>query len=69
MTLSPLSPLGILLLFTGTQLALTMRDIRTREEFFALIVMLRLTLTFKLTVGFLIGIALHALIKSFKITI
>lgn len=58
MNLIPFSVLGVLLVFAGGQLALTILDINTRKEMFVCFIMLGITLMSSLAVGFGIGIAL-----------
>ncbi len=57
-TLLPMSILGVLLLFAGSQLALTIIDMRERKELFVVCMMLGITLASNLAAGFLAGIAL-----------
>lgn len=62
--LLPLSVLGVLLFFAGSQLALTIVDLRDRKDIFIVLIMLGLTLAINLTVGFLIGIISAYLLKK-----
>ncbi len=67
--LLPMSVLGVLLIFAGTQLALTIIDLKDRKGLFVALVMLGITLATNLAVGFVIGIALAYAIKSEKLTV
>ena len=67
--LMPMAVLGILLVFAGAQLALSIMDLNTRKEFFVVIIMLGITLASNLAVGFLVGIILAQLLKSEKLTV
>jgi SulP family sulfate permease len=65
----PLSILGVLLLFAGSQLALTMMDIDSRKDFFVALTMLGITLASNLAFGFLCGFAIAYLLKSERLTV
>jgi SulP family sulfate permease len=67
--LIPLSVLGVLLIFAGSQLALTIIDIKERKELFVILVMLGITLASNLAVGFGVGIAIAYALKSEKLTV
>jgi SulP family sulfate permease len=67
--LLPLSVLGILLLFAGSQLALTIMDLENRKDYFVVLLMLGITLATNLAAGFMAGIALAYLIKSDKLKV
>jgi SulP family sulfate permease len=67
--LLPLSALGVLLLFAGSQLALTILDMKDRKELFVPLMVLGITLASNLAVGFLTGIALAYALRSEKLTI
>jgi SulP family sulfate permease len=67
--LLPLSVLGVLLIFAGGQLALTVIDLLNRKELFVVIVMLSITLAVNLAAAFGIGIVLAYLLRSEKVTI
>jgi len=56
--LLPLTLLGVLLIFAGSQLALTIVDIKQRADLFVVVMILALTLTTNLAVGFLVGIVI-----------
>jgi SulP family sulfate permease len=63
-SLLPMSALGVLLVFAGSQLALTLLDMKERKELFVPLMVLGITLASNLAVGFLTGIALGNILKS-----
>lgn len=63
----PMGILGVLLLFAGSQLALTLVDLKTRTELFIAFIMLGVTLTSNLAVGFVVGLILSWTLGKFKI--
>ena len=65
--LLPLSVLGVLLLFAGSQLALTVLDLRNRKELFVCLIILGITLATNLAAGFITGIAVACLLKWKKL--
>jgi sulfate permease, SulP family len=67
--LLPLSVMGVLLLFAGSQLSLTLLDMKTRSDLFAATLVLGITLASNLAVGFVCGLAAAYGLKSklFKI--
>ena len=67
--LIPFSVLGILLVFAGSQLAITIIDIKVKKDLFVSLIMLGITLTSNLAVGFCVGIILAYALKSDKLTI
>ena len=67
--LLPMSVLGVLLIFAGSQLALTIIDLKDRKGLFVALVMLGITLATNLAVGFLVGIALAYALKSERLTV
>jgi SulP family sulfate permease len=67
--LLPMAVLGVLLLFAGSQLALTIIDIRKPKELFVVLVMLGITLASNLAVGFIAGIAIAYVLRSDKIKV
>ena len=67
--LLPMAALGILLIFAGAQLSLTLLDMRTRKEMFVPILMVGITLASNLAAGFLIGIAVAYALKSEKLNV
>jgi SulP family sulfate permease len=67
--LLPMSVLGVLLVFAGSQLALTIIDMKERKDLFVALVMLGITLASNLAVGFVVGIAVAYALKSEKLTV
>jgi SulP family sulfate permease len=67
--LIPMAILGVLLLFAGSQLALTILDIRERKEMFVVVTILGITLASNLAAGFMAGILLAYLLRSPKLTV
>jgi SulP family sulfate permease len=61
--LLPLSILGVLLLFAGSQLALTVMDLNDRCDLFVCLIILGITLATNLAVAFIAGIAIAYLLK------
>ena len=67
--LLPMAILGVLLIFAGGQLALTVIDMKTRKDLFVALLMLGITLASNLAAGFLIGIVVAYALKSEKLNI
>ena len=67
--LLPMSVLGILLLFAGSQLALNVIDVNARKDLFVCLAILGVTLAANLAVGFVLGVALAYALKSEKLNI
>ena len=67
--LLPLSALGVLLIFAGVQLSLTLLDMQTRQELFIPIIIAGITMASNLAAGFLVGIALAYLMKWDRLSI
>jgi len=67
--LVPMSVLGVLLIFAGSQLALPIIDLRERKDLFVVLVMLGITLASNLAIGFVLGIAIAYALKSEKLTV
>jgi sulfate permease, SulP family len=67
--LLPLAVLGILLLFAGSQLCLTILDLTKRKDMFVCLVVLGITLATNLAAGFMAGIAVAYLIKSDRFSV
>ena len=67
--LIPMSILGVLLLFAGSQLGLTIIDLQGRKEYFVALIILGITLAGNLAAGFIVGTAVaHILsIERFQI--
>ena len=64
--LLPMAALGVLLLFAGSQLSLTVLDMTERKDLFVCMLMLGITLASNLAVGFITGIVLAYALKSGK---
>ncbi len=67
--LIPLAILGVLLLFAGSQLSLTILDVEERKDMFVVATILGITLASNLAAGFLVGVALAYLLRSPKLTV
>lgn len=67
--LLPLSVLGILLVFAGSQLALTIRDITERTDLFVVVIMLGITIATNLAAAFIAGIIIAYAFKTGKLRI
>ncbi|MFH1491657.1 MAG: molybdate transporter family protein, partial [Pseudomonadota bacterium] len=67
--LLPMSALGVLLLFAGSQLALTISDMNDRKALFIALLILGITLASNLAAGFIAGIAVAYLLKWDKLKI
>ena len=67
--LLPMSALGILLIFAGAQLCLTLLDMKTRKELFIPILVVGITIASNLAAGFLAGIVVAHALKSEKLTV
>ena len=67
--LIPMSALGVLLVFAGSQLALTILDLKGRKDLFVPLMMVGITLASNLAVGFIAGIAIAYALKSDKLNI
>jgi SulP family sulfate permease len=60
--------LGVLLLFAGSQLALTILDVNERKDLFVVVTILGITLAANLAAGFMAGIVLAYLLRVEKLT-
>ena len=67
--LLPLSVLGILLLFAGCQLGLTIMDLENRKNFFVVLLMLGITFASNLAAGFMVGIVVAWALKADKLQV
>ncbi len=67
--LVPMAVLGVLLLFAGSQLALTITDMKERKDLFVVLVMLGITLSANLAAGFIVGIAVAYAVRSERLTV
>jgi SulP family sulfate permease len=65
----PMAALGVLLIFAGAQLTLTLLDMQTRKELFVPILILGITLASNLAAGFLAGIAVAYLLKWKRLSV
>jgi SulP family sulfate permease len=65
----PMAALGVLLIFAGAQLTLTLLDMQTRKELFVPILVLGTTLASNLAAGFLSGIAVAYILKLKRISV
>jgi len=67
--LLPMSALGILLVFAGLQLSLTLLDMHSRKQMVVPMVVLGITLASNLAAGFLTGIVVAQALKSDRLSI
>lgn len=67
--LIPYSILGVLLIFAGAQLGLSILDMMERKQMFVVLIMLTITLTSNLAWAFAAGIVIAALLRSPKIEV
>lgn len=67
--LLPMSVLGVLLIFAGAQLALTILDMQTRKDLFVIVLIVGITLASNLAAGFLTGIVVAALLRWEKLSV
>lgn len=67
--LLPVSVLGVLLFFAGSQLAIMIQDLKEKKEIFVVVTMLGITLASNLAVAFICGIILSYALKSEKIKV
>ncbi|MCG6930451.1 MAG: putative sulfate/molybdate transporter [Desulfofustis sp.] len=67
--LIPLSVLGILLVFAGGQLGLSIVDLLTRKELFVILMIVGITLASNLAAGFIAGIAIDRMVRWEKLSI
>jgi len=67
--LLPMSILGVLLLFAGGQLSLSVIDMKERKELFVSLMILGITLASNLAVGFIVGIGVAYAFKSDKLNV
>lgn len=69
LNLLPLSILGVLLVFAGLQLTMTIRDLESRKDYFVATLMLGITLATNLAAGFIGGILVAWLLRWKKLSI
>lgn len=67
--LLPMSMLGILLIFAGAQLTMTIMDLEHRKDYFVATLILGITLASNLAAGFIIGVAVSHLLRWKKLTV
>lgn len=67
--LLPISILGILLVFAGAQLTLTIMDLKNRKEFFVSTMILGITLASNLAVGFIAGMVIAHILRWDKLSV
>jgi len=67
--LLPMAILGVLLVFAGGQLALTVIDMKTRKDLFVSLLILGITLASNLAAGFLVGIVVGYVLKSERLKV
>ena len=67
--LLPMAILGVLLIFAGGQLALTVIDMKTRKDLFVALLILGITLASNLAAGFLVGIVVAYVLKSERLNV
>ena len=67
--LLPLSILGVLLVFAGGQLSLSIIDMMARKELFVIVLILSITLTTNLSWGFAVGLITAHLLQTKKFSI
>ena len=68
-SLIPMAILGILLIFAGAQLTLTLMDLTSRKEYFVATIILGVTLASNLAAGFMVGFAAAHLLKWEKLSV
>ena len=67
--LLPMAALGVLLIFAGLQLSLTLIDLKTRKDLCIPILVLGITLASNLAAGFLIGLAVAHLLRWERLSV
>jgi len=67
--LLPMAVLGILLVFAGGQLALTIIDLKERKDLFVALLMVGITLASNLAAGFIVGIAVTYLLRFDRLSV
>jgi SulP family sulfate permease len=67
--LLPVSILGVLLVFAGSQLSLSILDMMVPKEMFVILLILTITLTTSLSWGFAIGLIVAHLLKAGRLSI
>jgi len=67
--LIPMAVLGVLLIFAGGQLAMTIMDLDQRKDFFVVFTIVGITLATNLAAGFITGILVAYMLKSERLSI
>ena len=67
--LMPLAILGVLLVFAGCQLAMTILDMMSRKDLFVILLMLGITIGSNLAVGFIAGLIVANLLRWQKLSV
>lgn len=67
--LIPMAVLGVLLIFAGSQLSLTIMDMEKRKDFFVIFVIVGITLATNLAAGFITGIIAAWMLQSEKLSV
>jgi SulP family sulfate permease len=67
--LLPMSILGVLLVFAGAQLTLTIMDLENRKEYFVATMILGITLASNLAAGFIAGVIFAQLLRWEKLSV
>ena len=69
LNLLPMSILGVLLVFAGLQLALTMMDLNNAKDYAVAILILGVTLAANLAAGFIAGMIVARILKWDKLSV
>ncbi len=67
--LIPMAVLGVLLIFAGSQLAMTIMDVSRRKDFFVVFIIVGITLATNLAAGFIAGILVAYILKWEKLAV
>lgn len=67
--LIPMSVLGVLLVFAGSQLSLTIIDVKERKDLFVVLIIPGITLASNLATAFIVGIFISLILKSEKLSV
>jgi SulP family sulfate permease len=69
LNLLPMSVLGVLLMFAGSQLTLTIMDLDHRKDYFVATLILGITLASNLAAGFIAGMIVAHLLRWEKLSV
>jgi SulP family sulfate permease len=69
LNLLPMSILGVLLMFAGSQLALTVMDLDHRKDYFVATLILGITLASNLAAGFIAGMVIAHILRWEKLAV